>query len=56
MKILKNESEALKAAEMALQNCPNGAFIDVGSYKGGMYDCFFILDPFTGEELFSVAY
>lgn len=57
MKIAISKLEASKEAENALAIIRlEGAFIDEGSYKGGLYDCYYILCPLTGEELFSIAY
>jgi hypothetical protein len=56
MKIYNNFDQCQAAAQDALKTAPEGAFIDTGSYKGGMYDCLFILHPLTGETIFEGAY
>lgn len=57
MKIAKNENEAIDLALNALEKSAlKEARIDEGSYKGGLYDCYFILHPQTGEEIFSIAF
>ena len=60
MKIAKNESEAYKLAnefiEKLVKSGISDAFIDTGCYKGGIYDCLFILHPKTGVALFEIAY
>jgi hypothetical protein len=56
MKIYKSESECRVAAEKAMMNAPKGSFIDNGSYKGGLYDCIFILHPENGSTIFEGAF
>lgn len=57
MKIVTSELEAIDKALKALANINvPGARIDQGSYKGGLYDCYYIIHPLTGNELFAIAY
>jgi hypothetical protein len=56
MKIYRTYKECLAAAQLVLTSAPQGSFIDEGSYKGGRYDCMFILHPLTGKALFEGAY
>lgn len=57
MKIANSETEAIKLVLNAFEEIGiKGATIDEGSYKGGLYDCYYILHPSTGIELFAIAY
>lgn len=56
MKIYSSKEECMKAAEVALAFSPAGAFIDSGIYKGGKFECLFILHPMTGKTIFEGAF
>jgi hypothetical protein len=57
MKIAKTELQAIELSLKAIEQIKlPDARIDEGVYKGGLYDCYFILDPNSGEELFAIAY
>jgi hypothetical protein len=57
MKIYKNEEECRSEAEAFCEaNKIDKDRIEEGSYKGGLYDCLFILSETNGKPIFEGAY